>query len=140
MPKTSSPDIESLMSDYTAFWNGDFSNRDVVGESVIVYHEAAPEGVVEGRESVEAFIREFHSAFPDFEIVVDDWLHSDGVAMKEWTMTGTHEGEFNGVTPTGREIKSRGMAKLLIEDGMVQEDRLYYNPQVMIGQLGLNGG
>lgn len=64
----------------------------------------------------------------------------DGVAVKEWTMTGTHEGEFNGIPPTGREIESEGMAKVLVDDGRVPEDRLYYNPQLLAEQLGRHEG
>lgn len=137
MAKTSATKIESLMSDYTELWNGDFSKLDVVAESVEIYHHAAPDGVIHGREALKGFIHEFHSAFPDFHIAVDDWISSDEIVMKEWTMTGTHEGEFNDIPPTGREIESTGMAKILIADGKVQEDRLYYNPQVMVEQLGL---
>lgn len=137
MAETTTPEIESLMDDYTELWNGDFSKLDVVSESVAVYHHAAPGGEVHGREALEGFIRGFHSAFPDFQLAVDEWIGSDGIAMKEWTMTGTHEGEFNGIPPTGREIESTGMAKVLIADGNVQEDRLYYNPQVTYEQLGL---
>lgn len=136
MAKPSSADVESLMSDYTDLWNGDFSKLDVVDESVAVYHDAAPDGVVHGREALESFVRAFHAASPDFRLVVDDWISDDGVAMKEWTMTGTHEGEFNGIPPTGREIESRGMAKVIVDDGRVKEDRLYYNPQLMAEQLG----
>jgi len=136
MAKSGTSDVEPLMDDYTDLWNGDFSKLDVAAESVAVYHEAAPDGVVHGRAGLESFIREFHSAFPDFEIVVDDWIWKEGVVMKEWTMTGTHEGEFNGIPPTGREIESRGMAKILFSDGTVQEDRLFYNPQIMVEQLG----
>ena len=116
MAKPSTADVESLMGDYTDLWNGDFSKLDVVAESVAVYHEAAPDGVVHGRDALESFIRAFHSAFPDFELSFDDWINTDGVAMKEWTMTGTHDGEFNGIPPTGQEIESRGMAKVLLDD------------------------
>lgn len=137
MTETSTPETDVLMKDYTELWNGNFSKLDVVAETVAVYHHAAPEGVVRGREALEAFIREFHSAFPDFHITVDDWMSNDGVAMKEWAVTGTHEGEFNGVPPTGNEIETTGMAKILIADGQVQEDRLYYNPQLMVEQLGV---
>lgn len=38
----------------------------------------------------------------------------DGIAMDEWTMTGTDQGELNG------------MSKTLIEDGQVVDDRIYY--------------
>jgi predicted ester cyclase len=57
--------------------------------------------------------------------------------IEEWTATGTHKGEFNGIPPTQREVKFRGMGKILITDGKVQEHRLYYDSREMINQLGL---
>lgn len=128
---------ERLMTDYTALWNGDLSNLEVVAESITVYHPSAPEGGIHGREAVEAFIREYHTAFPDFEITVHDWLARDEVIMKEYTMSGTHRGEFKGVSPTGREVESTGMARILVDDGKVQEDRLYFDRMDALQQLGL---
>jgi len=135
MAETRTTEVERTMNEYTELWNGDFSKLDVVADSVTVYHDAAPGGVVGGRDALDAFIRQFHDAFPDFQLAVDEWMYADGVAMKEWTMTGTHEGQFAGLQPTGREIESSGMAKVLIEGGEVQVDRLYYNPQLMAEQL-----
>jgi steroid delta-isomerase-like uncharacterized protein len=139
MAETRATEHEQLMSDYTELWNGDFSKLEVVADSVDIYHPSAPDGELHGREALESFIREYHSGFPDFHIEVHDWISQDEVIMKEYTMTGTHEGEFNGAPPTGREIKSTGMAKIIVVDGKVQEDQLYFNQLEALEQLGLTG-
>lgn len=54
-------------------------------------------------------------------------LADDERTMVEWTVTGTHEGELSTTPPTGRDIDMTGMSKTLIEDGNVQEGRIYYN-------------
>jgi len=123
--------------DYEDLWNGDLSKLDVVAESITFYNPSLPEGELHGREAFEAYLREVRSAFPDWHIVADDLLVGDGIIMKEWTITGTHEGEFQGVPPTGREIEVHGMARDIIADGQVQEARLYHNPQEVPEQLGL---
>ena len=138
MAESSAAEYEQIMSDYTALWNGEFSNLDVVAESVDLVHPSAPDGELHGREALDGFIRKYHSAFPDFHITVHDWIARDGVVMKEYTMTGTHEGEFKGVPPTGRAVESPGMGKILIADGQVQEDRLYFNQLAALEQLGLS--
>ncbi len=140
MAETSPRDREQLVNvyqDYEDLWNGDFSNLDVIDESITFYDPGAPVEAIRGRNAFEAYLREIRTAFPDWHIEVDDLLVGDGVIMKEWTITGTHEGEFDDIPPTGRDMEISGMAKILIEDGKVQEDRLYFNPQDMYEQLGL---
>ena len=40
-------------------------------------------------------------------------------------LTGTHEGEFQGIAPTGRRINITGLALARIENGKVAEERVY---------------
>lgn len=57
--------------------------------------------------------------------------------MLDWTAYGTFEGEFYGAPPTGHSFTVPGMAKTIVGDGKVQEDRLYYNEKDMLAQLGM---
>lgn len=41
--ESSAAEYEQLMKDYTALWNGEFSNLDVVAESVDLVHPSAPD-------------------------------------------------------------------------------------------------
>lgn len=133
MTEASATKHDHLMSEYVDIWNEeDYSKLpDVVAESVTVHDPGAPEGEVRGRDALEAFLRELRTGFPDFEVTIDDTLASDDIIMSEWTFTGTHNGEFNGIPPTEREINLRGMDKTLITDGKIQEHRIYYNLQEM---------
>ncbi len=134
MAETSTSEHEQLLSEYGELWNGDFSKGDAVSESVVI-HE--PAGEIRGREDLEDRIREVRSGFPDFHITVDDMLVSDEVVMMEWTMTGTHEGEYRGIPPTDREMTVSGMSKFRITDNKVQEEWMYFDRQEMFDQLGL---
>jgi steroid delta-isomerase-like uncharacterized protein len=130
--------VEDLIEEYEALWNGEYSNLEVVSETVSVYDPAAPDGEVHGRDAFEAFLRETRSAFPDFTLRTHEMLSNDDTVMVEWTVTGTLEGEFYGAPPTGRTMEIRGMAKTIVEDGQVQEDRLYYDQKEMLAQLGFS--
>lgn len=133
------PDAERLVREWVSVWNdGDYGKiPDVLAESATVYDPSAPEGKVHGHDEFEAFLRELRTGFPDFRITIDDVLTGDEVVMIEWTVTGTHEGAFNGIPPTERELEHTGMSKTLVADGKVQEDRIYYDFQEVIEQLGL---
>lgn len=137
MVEASTSKHDQLMNDYVDLWNGDFSKLDVVSESVSVYDPGAPDGEVHGRNAFETFLEEVRTGFPDFQVTIEETLASDDLVMGEWTATGTHEGEFNDLPPTEREIDLTGMDKIRVADGKVQEHRLYYDLQEMFAQLGV---
>lgn len=90
-----------------------------------------------GREEFEAFLREQQSGYPDFTITIHDLLASDEMVLYEFTWRGTHEGEINGIPPADRVVEVTGMAKTLLADGEVREDRIYYNFYEVLDQMGL---
>jgi steroid delta-isomerase-like uncharacterized protein len=45
-----------------------------------------------------------HRAFPDLHIAIDDLIAEGDKVVARNTVTGTHEGEYLGVPPTGRSI------------------------------------
>lgn len=137
MSQDSSRRQVEIIEEYETLWNGDLSKLDIVAESVSVYDPAAPEGVIHGRDAFEAHLRETFQGFPDFALETHDMLVRDDIVMLDWTITGTFEGEFNGAPPTGRSFTITGMAKTIVGDGKVQEDRLYYNEKEMLAQLGM---
>lgn len=130
-------DVEQVMREYDALFNGDFSKADILAESIVLRSPTVPGGEAHGRDALVELVRGMHAAFSNFEMSVDDMLTGDGKAMVEWTLSGTHDGEFRGAPPTGREIEVTGMSKILIADGKVQEDRIYIDSKEMFEQLGL---
>lgn len=130
---------EQLVTDYLAVWNhGEYANLpDVVAEDVVIYEPSAPGGEIRGRDELESFLREMRAAFPDLYGAIDDALATDEFVMLEWTTTATHEGEYEGLPATGREIELSGMDKIAISDGKVQDHWVYYDPRPMREQLGL---
>ena len=62
-----------------------------------------------GPEGFAGWFSQFHSAFPDFKIAVEHMLADEDNVGFAYTITGTHQGPFNGFAPTGKKIKVRGM-------------------------------
>lgn len=136
------PDAEQIVRSYVDVWNTGDEERlsEVLSESAAVHDPGAPDGVVHGRDEFEAFLREIRAGFPDFSITVDEMLSADEVVMLEWSASGTHEGEYSDIPPTGREFELSGMSKILVADGTVREDRIYYDFHEFLTQLGLVEG
>jgi predicted ester cyclase len=84
------------------------------------------------RPLLESALDQFREGF-----TIDELLVGDGVTMGKWTVTCTHEGEYEGVPPTEREVELEVTNKILIEDDVIDEPRIYYNYQSMLEQLGL---
>ena len=136
MPAATKPDAEQLMNDYFAVRRGDLSKLDVIAES-FTFHQATDE--IHGPDGLVAMQEEIERAFPDGTLEVQDMLVSDDVAFWDWTMTGTHEGAFNGIEPTGGTVAITGISKTTIADGKIQENWAYFDTQDLMAQLGMVG-
>lgn len=66
------------------------------------------------------------------EILAED----DLVAMR-YTVTGTHEGEFNGIKPTGNEFAVSEMKLYRVTDGKIAEVWAAADQLGLLTQLGI---
>lgn len=134
--------VEQCVKEWVDIWNTGAYERlpDVLDEAATVYDPGAPGGVLEGRDEVEAHLRELRTGFPDFTITIEEMLSEGGVVMTEWSVTATHEGEFDGIPATNREIELQGMSRTSVRDGEIVEDRVYHDFHALLDQLGLVDG
>ncbi len=90
-----------------------------------------------GRESMRAGLHEFFAAFPDLT-TTPVHIHADGEwAIIEWIGTGTWHGPFLGRTPTGRSYTLRGCGFLHVVNGLITEQRGYWDRATWYQQIGL---
>jgi steroid delta-isomerase-like uncharacterized protein len=90
------------------------------------------------RAELRRTIEEYIAAFPDLHVEVTSST-ADGLRIaQEWTVTGTHRGEFMGIPPTGRWTQTYGVTVTTFdEDGVMIEASMYWNPLATLRQLGL---
>ncbi len=74
-----------------------------------------------GREGFKAFFTELSAAFPDAHIESAHMVADDDNVAVAYTLTGTHEGEFQGIAPTGQKIEVRGLQIGRFENGQIVE-------------------
>lgn len=101
-------------------WNrGDFE-KDVLADDYRVHTNT---GTQEEHtlEEFEAQITESREAIPNLRKEVDDVIATDDRVVIRYTMTGTQEGEFKGVPPTGEDVEIAGVGIYRIEDGELAE-------------------
>lgn len=91
-----------------------------------------------GRAALREAIVQFIAAFPDLHVEVTSTTADGARIAQEWTLTGTHRGAFMGVAATGRWTQTYGATITTFdEDGRVIEASMYWNPLVMLRQLGV---
>lgn len=140
MAEETAQEVEEIARGAMDVHSGDVSKLDVYAETVSRYDPFLPDEGVHRRDAFEKDVRDVTTAFPDVQVTADEILVSDDVVMIEWTWTGTHEKEFDGIPPTQNTVEVRGMMKLVIENGQIQEERSYYDAKNHLTQLGVTEG
>jgi serine phosphatase RsbU (regulator of sigma subunit) len=86
-------------------------NLEIVDEIFERYISHQPDGstLVRGPEDVKRFHREFHSAFSDFHINIEDQIAEGDKVVSRYAIRGIHQGEFRGMAPTGKGIELKGV-------------------------------
>ncbi|MDQ3646998.1 MAG: ester cyclase [Actinomycetota bacterium] len=93
--------------------------HEVFAENVVDHDPAPDQGP--GPEGFHDFFKALTSAFPDAKIEPQQLVADDDNVAVAYTLTGTHEGEFHGVAPTGKQIEVRGVQIARFEDARIVE-------------------
>src|ERR671910_565690 len=90
---------------------GNQHNMELVDEIFERYISHQPDGstLQRGPQDVKRFHREFHSAFSDFHLSIEDQIAEGDKVVSHYTIRGTHQGDFRGMAPTGKEIDLKGV-------------------------------
>jgi steroid delta-isomerase-like uncharacterized protein len=99
---------------------GDLDKLDDFFTADVVDHDPAP-GQAPGPSGFKDFFTTMRTAFPDMRLSPEQTVVDDETVAIAYTLTGTHEGEFQGIAPTGRKIEARGLQIARFEDGKIAE-------------------
>ena len=90
---------------------GNQQNFELVDEIFERYISHQPDGstLERGPEDVKRFHREYHSAFSDFHLSIEDQIAEGDKVVSRYTMRGTHQGDFRGLAATGKEVELKAV-------------------------------
>jgi len=100
--------------------SGDLDAFDEVFADDVVDHDPAPDQG-SGPDGFKGFFNALRTAFPDMNIEVEHAVQDEDNVAIAYTLTGTHDGELQGVAPTGKKVKVRGMQIARFEEGKIVE-------------------
>jgi steroid delta-isomerase-like uncharacterized protein len=122
------------------FNQGDISLVDELIAPDFVEHEEMPPGTPSGREGNKAATAMLRSAFPDFKATIDDMVAEGDKVVLRLTWSGTQEGEFMGMPPSGKRFSISVFDILRIDGGKIVEHWGQMDQMAMMQQLGAMPG
>jgi 8-hydroxy-5-deazaflavin:NADPH oxidoreductase len=114
--------------------NGSSAGESVLAEDFVAYLPYS-HNPIRGRERFEDWMKQFRSAFSNFQCDIDE-LIDDGMRVAvRWTWSGTHTGKLLGIAPTHRKIEFTETHLLRISGGRIAEDHVSANLLDLLDQL-----
>lgn len=114
---------------------GNLAAMDELLADDLVEHEETP-GLEPNKEGVKQFFAMFRSAFPDLHMEPHEMLADGDLVCARITTTGTHQGEFLGIPPTGKRIEVEAIDIVRMRDGQAVEHWGVTDTIAMMQQLG----
>lgn len=129
--------------------------RDIVQRFVVEYQSGAdedafdelmhpevvdhsrPPGVAPGAEGVRQQFDGFRAAFPDFHATILDQIVEGDKVVTRKVFRGTHQGPFQGLEPTGREVEIQVIDIVRVSDGRIVEHWNCVDRLGLLAQLGV---
>jgi predicted ester cyclase len=90
-----------------------------------------------GRDAAFQVIRGFYTSVPDYTHGIEEMIAEGDLVAVRVKYGGTHQGEFLGVAPTGRQVDYAGMFFVKVADGVLTEVWFVDDDLNLLSQLGM---
>jgi len=102
-----------------------------------VYEDVALGAVNRSHEETRQFVSGAWIAFPDLRFELTGSAITGDSGTIEWTMLGTHRGDFPGLPATGKAFSVRGVSVVELAGGQIRRVRDYWDFATVLRQLGV---
>ena len=100
------------------------------------YTQEGPLEIVREPAGEKAMITKYRNAFPDCKLQIDEMFSAGDRVVVQFTYSGTHRGEFEGLAPTGRSVQGKGIDFLHMRDGRIVASFVQWDALGLMQQLG----
>jgi steroid delta-isomerase-like uncharacterized protein len=90
-----------------------------------------------GPEAYKRNVARYVTGFPDLRFTVEDMVAENDKVAVGWTISGTHKGEFRGISPTGRKVSVEGITINQIAGGKIMDSYVSWDALGLMQQLGV---
>jgi steroid delta-isomerase-like uncharacterized protein len=117
------------------------NQRDIDGFREMLHPDFTYQGaggpVQHGIDVGVGVVETFTTAFPDLKLTITNQYTDGDVSVVEFTATGTHKAELEGIPATGKSVTVKVVDVVTVRDGKVLGEREYYDQLGMMQQLGV---
>ena len=107
---------------------------DLIAPDFVIYD--SPLGTIRGPEGFRQLVETFRKAFPDIHVTFEqEFADGDYVIHRGYT-TATHKGEFQGIPPTGKQVKVNTLDIWHVANGKAVENWVQMDLLGLMQQLG----
>lgn len=90
-----------------------------------------------GTQAMKEVLAVLHRAFPDINVHIEDVIAEGDKVVTRNTVTGTHQGEYMGIAPTGRSITYKEILIARFAEGRIAETWAVVDVLSQMRQLGV---
>ena len=120
---------------YAIMSGGDLDELDELMVPGFIDHDPEPDQAP-GAEGVKEVFRRMRSGFPDMKLTPEA-IYTDGdTVIARVRVTGTHNGEYFGIPPTGNSIDITGIDIVRLEEGKAVERWGVFDALNLMQQIG----
>src|SRR5580693_6838388 len=88
-----------------------------------------------GLEGLKDILRAMRAGFPDIVFSIQEQIAEDDKVASRFEWTGTHKGEFVGISATGHAVKVWGVVIDRLQDGRIKDTRIIMDIPGLMAQL-----
>ncbi len=120
---------------FEIFKSHDLSALEEVCDESIVYGNNGEEEL-QGLDAYREMLREDFEAFPDLNPELQEMIGEGDRISSVHIARGTHEGDYDGITPTGRSLEVVVSDNFTLRGGKVIEHQEFHDFLAILRQLG----
>lgn len=110
--------------------------QELLAPEFVFYYPSGNPNPMSKVETIE-LLKVFGAAFPDINTSMELLFAKGDEVAFTFIQRGTHEGEFMGIPPTGKQFESSGILYTRVEDGRIVEQREEFDMLGLYQQLGM---
>ena len=118
------------------FRTGNLTLLDAVIDADIIDHNPTP-GQGPGLGGVKQAFSAFAAAFPNPHFTIEDMIAEGDKVASRVTLSATHQGDFQGIPPTGKQVIQTGIDILRVAGGKIVERWGEFDNLGLLQQLGV---
>ena len=109
---------------------------ELYATNAVRYDPATPD-VGRGPEFAKQIAIRYREAFPDLHLTIADMIVEGDKVVIRWASSGTHQGNLQGIAPTGKNFSISGIHIARFADGKIVEEWVNWDTLGMMKQLGI---